>query len=484
MSIAKKLGFAISPLVVLCICLVIFSYQNMKQIQEQIPNISEFAITSTVLVNNANTAFDRQVRFYEDVVFMHDLDMLEKADESYLEIRNHLLTLGNLKGISSHTRTVTDNFLKNLEHYTRIAAKIYRQMTEDENYLSNTENAWTVNKLGEQKEHLENILRGFSEIVRQELSREIEAVNMSAKRKINLNAIFSSVIIAVSVLIIFFLIERAVTRPMIRANQQLQKAMDSLWGEMELAKKIQTCLLPTSVESIHPDFEIAAAMVTADEVGGDFYDITYDRKGTLWFAIGDVSGHGVTPGLIMMMAQTVHAAITTNIDCDARDAIVKINEILYINVNGRLKESHFMTFTSLKYLGDGRFQHAGAHLSLIVFRRKTRTCELIQTKGVYLNFKKDISKGTKNAEFFLDYGDILVLYTDGLTEAETPDGEMLDIGGFVKIVEKHAEQSPQSMKDRIMEEVQQWCGRKIADDMSLVIVKRKEKQISHQEEPM
>ena len=67
MSIAKKLGLAISPLVILCICLVIFSYQNMKHIQERIPNISDFAITSTILVHDANNAFDRQVRYYEDV---------------------------------------------------------------------------------------------------------------------------------------------------------------------------------------------------------------------------------------------------------------------------------------------------------------------------------------------------------------------------------------------------------------------------------
>ncbi|MGE0087651.1 MAG: SpoIIE family protein phosphatase [Desulfococcaceae bacterium] len=478
MSIAKKLGLAISPLIILCVCLVIFSYQNMKQIQEQIPDISEFAVISTELVNNANTAFDRQVRFYEDVVFMHDLDMLEKADQSYQEIINYLGKLEKLKGISSQTQTLIDNFLKNLENYTKTAAEAYRQMSEDENYLNNTENAQTVNKLGEEKNHLETVLRGFSEIVRNELAQKIVLVNISAKTRNNINVIISSVIIAISVLIIFFLIERAVTRPMVRANQQLRKAMNALWGEMELARKIQTCLLPVSVGSIHPEFEIAAAMLTADEVGGDFYDITYDRKGNLWFAIGDVSGHGVTPGLIMMMAQTVHATVTAYLDCDARGVVIKTNEILYSNVHERLKESHFMTFTAIKYLGCGRFQHAGAHLSLIVFRQKTRTCELIQTKGVYLNFKKDISKGTKNADFSLDHGDILVLYTDGLTEAANAEGQMLDIDGFVKIVEQYAYQAPETMKDLIMEDVQQWCGRKIADDMSIVIVKRKEKQIS------
>ncbi len=248
----------------------------------------------------------------------------------------------------------------------------------------------------------------------------------------------------------------------------------ALGQEMELARRIQTSLLPSLSDHVHPDFEIAATMLPADHVGGDFYDVTFDRSGSLWFAIGDVSGHGVTPGLIMMMAQTVHTTVTTNLECDARSVVVKLNEILYKNVSERLHESHFMTFTALKYLGDGHFQHAGAHLSMIVFRQNTGNCELIRTRGIYLNFKKDISNAIKNDEFSLDPGDVLVLYTDGLTEAHTPDEKMLDLEGFVKIVEKHARQNPEAMKDRIMADVIQWCDNIRADDMTLVIIKRKE----------
>ncbi|WP_166404801.1 PP2C family protein-serine/threonine phosphatase [Desulfonema ishimotonii] len=195
-----------------------------------------------------------------------------------------------------------------------------------------------------------------------------------------------------------------------------------------------------------------------------------------WISIGDVSGHGVPPGLIMIMAQTVHTTITASTDCDARDAVITVNRILYRNVHERLKENHFMTFTALKYLGDGRFRHAGAHLSMIVYRRRTGACEFVRTRGVYLNFRQDISKATKNAEFSLDAGDVLVLYTDGLTEAENPDGKMLDIGGFVKIVEKHAYQNPEAMKDMIMADVIRWCDDSRSDDMTLVIVKRKKEE--------
>ncbi len=249
----------------------------------------------------------------------------------------------------------------------------------------------------------------------------------------------------------------------------------ALSQEMELARRIQTSLLPTLTKNIHPDFEIAAVMIPADHVGGDFYDICFDRSSHLWFAIGDVSGHGVTPGLIMMMAQTIHTTVTASMDCDTRGLVVKLNEILYMNVHDRLKETHFMTFTALKYLGDGRFQHSGAHLSMIVYRRKTGLCELVKTRGVYLNFKKDISRATKNAEFSLEPGDILVLYTDGLTEAENSEGNILDLDRFIKIVENHAKHNPCSMKDKIINEVIRWCDNRRGDDMTLVIIKRKDR---------
>lgn len=244
--------------------------------------------------------------------------------------------------------------------------------------------------------------------------------------------------------------------------------------EMELARTIQTSLLPDAVTNIHLDFVVEASMITADQVGGDYYDITFDREHGLWISIGDVSGHGVKPGLIMMMAQTVHTTVTASLDCEARDVVIMINDILYRNVNSRLKEKDFMTFNVLKYLGEGKFEHAGAHLRIIVYRQKWDEFELIRTRGVYLNLKEDISKATKNSYFEMNPGDIMVLYTDGLTEARNPEGELLDMDRFLKIIKLYVHKNPEVMKEHIMTDVLTWCDNKRDDDMTLVIVKKKE----------
>ncbi|MDM8515283.1 SpoIIE family protein phosphatase [Desulfobacterales bacterium HSG16] len=295
-------------------------------------------------------------------------------------------------------------------------------------------------------------------------------------RKINLWLPVSALVTGIVLCAGFFIIlrGRGKLRRLHLSRMKAETEAKLLAQEMDLARRIQTSLLPTFTRNIHQDFETAATMVTADKVGGDFYDISLDRSGNLWLAIGDVSGHGVTPGLIMMMAQTVHATITANLDCDARDVVVKINEVLFTNVNERLKENHFMTFNALKYLGYGRFEHAGAHLRIIVYRQEEDQYELIRTKGVYLNFKKDISKITKNSYFELGKGDVMVLYTDGLTESENPDGEMLDINRLAEMIKRYAHQEAEAMKENIMADVLDWCDNRREDDMTLVIVKRKE----------
>ncbi|MCK4799323.1 MAG: SpoIIE family protein phosphatase, partial [Spirochaetes bacterium] len=198
------------------------------------------------------------------------------------------------------------------------------------------------------------------------------------------------------------------------------KEKERLKQEMKIAERIQTAIVPVPPQ--HDELDIAAVMKPAEEVGGDYYDIMFDKDNNLWFAIGDVSGHGVTPGLIMMMAQVSFSTkIKDSGDITPKKAIIDINSVLCENVRNRLKKHHFMTMTFLKYMGNGKFMYAGAHLDIIVYRNKTKMCELIKTDGVYLSIIPDVSEATKNLNFFLNKDDIMLLYTDGIIEARHKD---------------------------------------------------------------
>ncbi|MCP3873544.1 MAG: SpoIIE family protein phosphatase [Desulfobacteraceae bacterium] len=254
-------------------------------------------------------------------------------------------------------------------------------------------------------------------------------------------------------------------------NLKTLQRTERLQGEMAIAEKIQTSILPKKIE--HADFEIKAVMQPADKVGGDYYDVLHGPDGALWLGIGDVAGHGVTAGLIMLMAQTIKATLATQNPLTPRELICRLNDMLYANVKGRLGEDHFMTFTSLKYCGSGCFQHAGAHMDLIIYRKASQNCECIPTKGMWLNMIPDIRKHTKDAEFKMETGDILVLYSDGLTEAHEEDGELLKLPRFIEIIQRHAGLELAGMRDAIMSDVLVWCKHTHHDDMTLMLVKHK-----------
>ena len=257
-------------------------------------------------------------------------------------------------------------------------------------------------------------------------------------------------------------------------NEQLKDENVRMKAEMDLARRIQTALLPLDNTYLHPDFEIAAIMLPAEEVGGDYYDVLLDRDQTLWLGIGDVSGHGVTPGLIMMIAQTVHTTITTHYNVSPRDVVIKVNNVMYKNVHERLRADHFMTFTTLKYLGNGQFQHAGEHLEIIVHRKRANVCECLDTNGTWLNFLPDVERYTENETFSMEVGDTLVLFTDGLTEAwnEHAEGNILGAPGLAEIVMRHVEKDVNALKTAVIDDVMAWCSHHQADDMSLVVARR------------
>ncbi|MCG8376666.1 MAG: SpoIIE family protein phosphatase, partial [Chlorobiales bacterium] len=124
---------------------------------------------------------------------------------------------------------------------------------------------------------------------------------------------------------------------------ELKRARDALWSEMEIAKRIQTALLPERKD--FSGFEIAATMLPAKEVGGDYYDIIETPTGERWIAIGDVSGHGVDSGLVMMMAQT--SLLSTVNECsEAKPSQVlgSVNSVLRENIS-RLGSDYYMTMT-------------------------------------------------------------------------------------------------------------------------------------------
>lgn len=249
---------------------------------------------------------------------------------------------------------------------------------------------------------------------------------------------------------------------------ELKIARDSIWSEMELAKRIQTALLPDKQKI--EGYEIAATMIPAKEVGGDYYDIIETPKGDKWITIGDVSGHGVDSGLIMMMAQTsILSKVNNNGSCGPSELLHSINGIIRENIS-RLGSDHYMTMMALR-LGQSEMTIAGKHQDLVIYRSALNKIETVTISGTWLGITDDIKGSTEELTINFNNGDIVLLFTDGITEATSSNGEMFGQARLEQALNRYADLPVRKLRDKIIEEVMSYQEKQL-DDMTLVVVKK------------
>ncbi|MCK6546184.1 SpoIIE family protein phosphatase [Myxococcota bacterium] len=251
----------------------------------------------------------------------------------------------------------------------------------------------------------------------------------------------------------------------------LNRTLSDLWSEMDLARKIQTVLLPETAE--FRGYDVAALMQPAANVGGDYYD-WFKHGDAQWLLVGDVSGHGVSSGLIMMMAQTAvrattHSLSQQGIEPKPSEVLGLVNASIRSNLK-RIGRDQYMTVNALRLEEDG-VRYAGLHQDLLVWRAATGTVERVETEGLWVGLLDDISPFLVDAKLSLQPRDVLLLYTDGLTEARV-GGEML---GVEALVEGLRVAAPGRDSRAIIEEMLKNLGTStFDDDVTLVAIRRAE----------
>lgn len=236
--------------------------------------------------------------------------------------------------------------------------------------------------------------------------------------------------------------------------------------EMEIARKIQTSILPQ--EFPVKGLEIAAAMIPADDVGGDYYDVI-PFEGGAWIAVGDVSGHGLDSGLIMLMVQSAMSALVhANPAVTPSEVLRQLNQVIYNNVRDRLESDDHVTLTVIRFTTDGSFSFAGAHEDILHYSEGT--VEQIETPGTWIGIVPDIGRMNETSHFSVQTGDLIALFTDGITEARNSDGDMFDIENLIAGLEKYAKLPCDLICQNIIEDVQRWMVDQ-DDDISLVVMR-------------
>jgi len=173
-------------------------------------------------------------------------------------------------------------------------------------------------------------------------------------------------------------------------NEQLQDENLRMAAELEITERIQRMILPSADElQAIADLDIAGYMDPADDVGGDYYDVL-QQEGMVAISIGDVTGHGLESGLVMLMAQTAVRALLKSGETDPVHFLDTLNRTIYDNMQ-RMDSDKNLTLCLLDYQS-GELKLSGQHEEMIVVR-KDGTIELVDTAdlGFPIGLNDDIA---------------------------------------------------------------------------------------------
>ncbi len=238
--------------------------------------------------------------------------------------------------------------------------------------------------------------------------------------------------------------------------------------EARLAGEIQTSMNPVS--PVVDGLEIAALMQPATEAGGDYYDVISDAQGA-WLGIGDVTGHGLGAGLVMVMLQSlISSLVRFNPGLLPSQIVSSVNQSLYDVVRNRLGRDDHATLTLIRYQHDGRLTFSGAHEPLIVYRARQRRCELVESPGFWVGAVPAVEHLTQDAQLQLEHGDLLLLYTDGLTEPRNAHREQYGVERLAAAVQNLAHLPVAELRDRLIDAVRKWSS-SLDDDVTLVVMR-------------
>ena len=245
-----------------------------------------------------------------------------------------------------------------------------------------------------------------------------------------------------------------------RLNDQLTRENSRMSAELDITQRLQQMMLPRD-EDLRgiANLDIAGFMDPAAEVGGDYYDVISNDDGVV-FGIGDVTGHGLESGVIAIMLQTAVRTLLCSGHYESHRFFQVLNRVIYDNVR-RMNCDRNLTLSLLHYQ-DKFVTISGQHEEVLVVREngdleRHDTLNL----GFALGLEKDISGFIGEARIPLQPGDVMVLYTDGITEAINPVGVTYGIERLCEVVKGCHRQTVGEIREAVRNSLRDYRGGQI-----------------------
>ena len=240
----------------------------------------------------------------------------------------------------------------------------------------------------------------------------------------------------------------------------------TLKGELEVAREIQLAMLPSGTYRA-ADIEICGVTRPANTVGGDFYDVLPLRDGRVIVTLGDVAGKGSPAALLMALLLAVLRTLVDEV-LEPTELMARLN----VQICRHSPASRFITlFYAVYDPSAGRLAYANAGQNPPLLRRRDGNYERLPATGVALGMFEQSTYGA--VETFLAPGDTLILYSDGITEAEDPAGHPLEESGLEQVVSTYSAFSAAEIGTAVLQAVETHArASRFGDDLTILVLKR------------
>lgn len=240
----------------------------------------------------------------------------------------------------------------------------------------------------------------------------------------------------------------------------------SLEKELDNARRIQQSLLPQNLPLLK-DSDIYGLMIPAMHVGGDYYDVIPINENHYYLVVADVSGKGLHTALYMSKLQTM-LKLYCNYKLSPREILVEVNNQLC----NTLEKGYFITATLCEVNISNKkikFCRAGHLPYLFVNNGKV---EEVLTKGIGLGLRQGstFNSSIEERELEIKNGDVVVLYSDGVSEAQNADREEFSTNKLKKVLEESQYSNSQQIAEKILNEISQFRGTALQNDDITILI--------------
>jgi PAS domain S-box-containing protein len=242
-------------------------------------------------------------------------------------------------------------------------------------------------------------------------------------------------------------------------------------SELEITQRLQQMMLPRDEDMRKiVGLDISGSMEPATEIGGDYYDVVCNDGGVV-IGIGDVTGHGLESGVIAIMVQTAVRTLLASGHFESRKFFEALNRVIYDNVR-RMHCDRNLTLSLLHYQ-DKVVTISGQHEEVLVVRgdgilERHDTLNL----GFPLGLEEDISSFIGEATVPLHSGDVMVAYTDGITEAMNDAGVAFGVDRLSEVVRSSHQQPAGAIREAVLSSLRKYIeSQHLLDDVTLLVIK-------------